>query len=297
MCEDFVSAKTVLFSENAHITEKMRALFTLRNILTDESALTICEAFKFKSVLLKHELAYVLGQMRLEVSLPKLISVLKDESENEIVRHEAAEALGNFDYKDKTEILKLLHSFINHESKPLSETAYLSYNKLKREVNEISKYNSFDPAMPLDKNLTREEMRKFLLDDSSDLFLKYEIIFYLRDLATIESISLLGEGMKNTSELLKHEIAFVVGQIANLAPENVDVAVDWLINELRNKDNHPMVRHECAESLGAICNERCNEILKEYINDECDIVRESCLVALDISDYKISEEAEYSIKA
>lgn len=295
--DDFTSAKSVLLSEDAHITHKMRALFTLRNILTDESALVICSAFKFKSVLLKHELAYVLGQMRLKISLPKLISVLKDESENEIVRHECAEALGNFDYESKEEILLLLKSFFNHKSVPLRETAFLSYNKLIRNKNILSQFHSYDPTMPLEKEINFNELRDLFLNEKTDLYLKYEILFYLRDLCTEESINLLGEGMKDKSELLKHEIAFVVGQIANTRPDNVNLAIDFLVRELENRANHPMVRHECAESLGAICNNYTNQVLLRYIDDECEVVKESCLVALDISDYKESEEKEYSVKA
>lgn len=48
-----------------------------------------------------------------------------------------------------------------------------------------------------------------------------------------------------------------------------------------------MVRHESAEALGAI-EERwgeCECILQKFLQDEDDVVRESCLVALDAADY------------
>ena len=48
-----------------------------------------------------------------------------------------------------------------------------------------------------------------------------------------------------------------------------------------------MVRHESAEALGAI-EERwgdCEAILEQFLNDEDDVVRESCMVALDAADY------------
>jgi hypothetical protein len=48
-----------------------------------------------------------------------------------------------------------------------------------------------------------------------------------------------------------------------------------------------MVRHESAEALGAI-EERwgdCEAILRQFLNDEDDVVRESCMVALDSADY------------
>ena len=48
-----------------------------------------------------------------------------------------------------------------------------------------------------------------------------------------------------------------------------------------------MVRHEAAEALGAIvgAEESCRTILEEFKNDEDDVVRESCEVALDCQDY------------
>ena len=47
-------------------------------------------------VLLKHEVAYVLGQMRLENAMKTLINVFNNSLENEIVRHGVGEALGSF---------------------------------------------------------------------------------------------------------------------------------------------------------------------------------------------------------
>ena len=44
--------------------------------------------FADESALLKHELAYCLGQLKKTSALPVLESVLKDESENPMVRHE-----------------------------------------------------------------------------------------------------------------------------------------------------------------------------------------------------------------
>lgn len=50
-----------------------------------------------------------------------------------------------------------------------------------------------------------------------------------------------------------------------------------------------MVRHECAETLGSIGTRECVDILESYLNDEERVVRESCEVALDISDYVNSD--------
>ena len=50
--------------------------------------------FNQKSALLRHELAYVLGQMQMDEALPTLKKILSDLNEHVMVRHEAAEALG-----------------------------------------------------------------------------------------------------------------------------------------------------------------------------------------------------------
>ena len=49
--------------------------------------------FKDDSALLKHELAYCLGQMKNVSALPVLESVLRDRSEDPMVRHEVCSLL------------------------------------------------------------------------------------------------------------------------------------------------------------------------------------------------------------
>lgn len=87
--------------------------------------------------------------------------------------------------------------------------------------------------------------------------------------------------MDKSSALLRHEVAYVLGQIQH--PDSVE----YLETSLRRPNEHRMVRHESAEALGAI-EERwgeCETILEQFLNDEDDVVRESCVVALDAADY------------
>lgn len=49
----------------------------------------IGKAFADKSALLKHELAYCLGQMQDRRAIPTLTAVLKDREQEAMVRHEA----------------------------------------------------------------------------------------------------------------------------------------------------------------------------------------------------------------
>ena len=74
--------------------QRMRALFALRNIGGKDAVEALAAAYSSKSALLKHEIAYVMGQMQDAHAVPYLIERLEDKEEDLMVRHEAAEALG-----------------------------------------------------------------------------------------------------------------------------------------------------------------------------------------------------------
>jgi deoxyhypusine monooxygenase len=65
------------------------------------------------------------------------------------------------------------------------------------------------------------------------------------------------------------------------------ISVEALEESLRRPDEHKMVRHESTEALRAIDGrgEDVEKILIEFTHDENQVVRESCLVALDTVDY------------
>lgn len=69
--------------------ERFRALFTLRNVGGEAAIQCISKCFVDESVLLKHELAYCLGQMQDKRAIPILRNVLEDKNHDPIVRHEA----------------------------------------------------------------------------------------------------------------------------------------------------------------------------------------------------------------
>jgi len=83
-----------LCDETLPMFQRMRAVFSLRNERSDEACLALCQGFVSSSALLRHEIAYVLGQMQNPVALPTLIERLEDDHEHVMVRHEAAEAMG-----------------------------------------------------------------------------------------------------------------------------------------------------------------------------------------------------------
>lgn len=87
MSQDLDSAKEVLLNTELPITKRIRALFYLKNIHTPESAHILSLALNDTSVLLKHEICYVLGQMHIQESIEILKSTLSNKDEDEIVRH------------------------------------------------------------------------------------------------------------------------------------------------------------------------------------------------------------------
>lgn len=95
----------ILMDENETLFNRYRAMFSLRNLRTKEAVLAICTGLKDKSALFRHEVAFVLGQLQDENSIPYLSENLKDPIEHEMVRHECAEALGAIANEECVEIL------------------------------------------------------------------------------------------------------------------------------------------------------------------------------------------------
>lgn len=104
--------KKLLLDPNEPIFERYRAMFTLREIGTDEACLALCETLTKEnkdncSALLKHEIGFVFGQLGHEfakVCVPYLEETVADENEAAVVRHECVIALG--DITDKKTVME-----------------------------------------------------------------------------------------------------------------------------------------------------------------------------------------------
>ena len=79
----------VLSDTSAPMKARYRALFTLKDIGGAEAVAIMARNFLDQSVLLKHQIAYCLGQMQDEEALRILRDVVRDEKRDIIVRHEA----------------------------------------------------------------------------------------------------------------------------------------------------------------------------------------------------------------
>ena len=70
-----------------------------------------------------------------------------------------------------------------------------------------------------------------------------------------------------------------------------------LLARLRDDKESAMVRHECAEALGSIASPGLNieqELARYLCKETPAVVRESCLIALDMADYNNSAEFQYA---
>ena len=119
--------RTILLDEDQKMFQRMRSVFKLRNIRSPESCLILCEAFNSESALLRHELAYVLGQMQMDEALPTLIRILSDDKEHVMVRHEAAEALGAIGNRHA---IPTLTQFLTDENIEVSESCEVALDLL-----------------------------------------------------------------------------------------------------------------------------------------------------------------------
>lgn len=282
------------------LVKRFRALFGLRHAAEDLSVELIANAFSDSSALLKHELAYCLGQKGNKTAIPYLVNVLNDEKQETIVRHEAAEALGAIGHVDCLDVLK---KYENHEETAISETCQLALQRIEwlnnknKDSGDDEIFYSVDPA-PAFKKGSIDEMKKLLLDEEKPLFERYRAMFTLRNAASkakdetlkSQAIVAIAEGLFcPKSALFRHEVAFVLGQLSHPA------ATSQMLTVLKDTTENAMVRHECAEALGSIATPECTEALKVYLKDGERVVMESCVVALDMVDYTHSSELQYAL--
>eukprot|EP00297_Palpitomonas_bilix_P012526 CAMPEP_0113872788 /NCGR_PEP_ID=MMETSP0780_2-20120614/3409_1 /TAXON_ID=652834 /ORGANISM="Palpitomonas bilix" /LENGTH=310 /DNA_ID=CAMNT_0000858361 /DNA_START=181 /DNA_END=1113 /DNA_ORIENTATION=- /assembly_acc=CAM_ASM_000599 len=289
-----------LVDRNAPLLSRMRTLFSLRNVPGKDSIDALAAALDDPSALLKHEIAYAMGQMQDTYAIPILTRVLSDTEEDAMVRHEAAEALGAI---GDPQCLELLRKHADNDCREVRETCELSLDRIawKKAAGEGAedltekRFRSVDPAPPVElEGLSEEEkvtkLRAILMDQSERLFQRYRAMFALRDLNTDASALAIADALFDPSALLCHEVAFVLGQMQRPCTEEA------LAKALSDPSLNKMVRHEAAEALGSVSpSPTAISLLRQYLAEEKDdVVRDSCAIALDIADYVQSGDFQYA---
>ncbi|XP_053709745.1 deoxyhypusine hydroxylase [Synchiropus splendidus] len=293
--EQVAAVGQVLVDPSQQLKQRFRALFTLKNLGGADAIEWISKAFCDESALLKHELAYCLGQMQDPRAISTLTAVLKDTDQEPMVRHEAGEALGAIG--DCT-VLSLLKEYSQDPVIEVAETCQLAVRRLEwlqsggeKELQngntDNNPYCSVDPAPPAEKKSV-PELRATLLDENLPLFDRYRAMFALRNRGSEDAVLALGDGLECSSALFRHEIGYVLGQMQHPA------AIPALKAALERSGENPMVRHEAAEALGSIGRDDCFDVLQQYRADKERVVKESCEVALDMLDYENSDQFQYA---
>jgi len=286
-----ISMGKKLADPSTPIAKRFRTIFTFRSIGGIDAVDALVGAFNNDSALLKHEICFALGQIQNPHAIPHLVKTLRDLSENSMVRHEAGEALGAIGL---SESIPTLEEFAKDPTTEVAETCQLALDRIKYYLEnpakrnvKTSSYESVDPAPPItDKTLPN--LKEILLNKNISLFERYGAMFALRNIGGKEAIDALAEALNDNSALVRHEIAYVLGQMQD--PQ----AVKALSKSLALASEHPMVRHEAAEALGAIGSPDTVLLMRQYAMDSEQVVKESCIVALDVFDYYTSNEFEYA---
>ena len=152
---------------------------------------------------------------------------------------------------------------------------------------DVSEFGSVDPA-PASDRLSVENLRSSLCDEGERMFQRMRALFALRNIGGKEAVDSLAAAFDSSSALLKHEIAYVLGQMQD------DNAVPHLISRLEDLEEDVMVRHEAAEALGAIGNRTAMSTLEKFASDAEIVVAESCEVAIDLLNWVSSDRLDYS---
>ncbi|MBI87409.1 MAG: hypothetical protein CMB67_00045 [Euryarchaeota archaeon] len=152
---------------------------------------------------------------------------------------------------------------------------------------DVSDFGSVDPAPASDLNNVAP-LRKTLCDEEERMFQRMRALFALRNIGGKDSVDALAEAFGSSSALLKHEIAYVLGQMQD------DHAVPHLIDRLEDVTEDVMVRHEAAEALGAIGNRVAMATLEKFQDDDEVVIAESCEVAIDLLNWVSGKSLEYS---
>lgn len=290
--EAVASLRERLTGDRTSLPEKYRVLFSLRNVHGKEAHEALTLALSDPSALLRHDVAFCLGQRQDPAAVEALQAILADGAEHPMVRHEAGEALGAI---GRPECLDALRRHASDPAPEVAETCQLALERieyLQQHGPESlragdSPYMSVDPTPPLPLDTPVERLRAVLLDPGQRMFDRYRALFTLRNRGGDDSVVVLCEALGASSALLKHEVAYVLGQLQH------PLSVPTLGRVLQDPREHAMVRHEAAEALGAVGDPGCVALLRAHSADPEPIVAHSCAVALDVLEHEASGAFEY----
>jgi deoxyhypusine monooxygenase len=149
------------------------------------------------------------------------------------------------------------------------------------------------PGTPEVVETTTASLRKTLCSETAALPLRFRALFSLKHVArqsqgqeSLDAIDAIAAAFTSPSALLKHELAYCLGQTGNLA------AVPCLQHVLEDLHEDPMCRHEAAEALGALGDAGSLDLLRRFRDREGEevVVKETCEIAIDRLEWENSEQ-------
>jgi deoxyhypusine monooxygenase len=140
-----LALRKALTSETVPLARRFRVLFSLKHLAcqspsahTTAAIDAIAAAFTSPSALLKHELAYCLGQTKNMEAVPYLRTVLEDRGEDAMCRHEAAEALGALGDTGSLDLMRIMRDDKN-EPTVVRETCDIAVDRIVWESSDQRK--------------------------------------------------------------------------------------------------------------------------------------------------------------
>lgn len=151
-------------------------------------------------------------------------------------------------------------------------------------------------ASPAAQSATVASLRESLCSESTPLAVRFRALFSLKHVAKTSAdagvanaaIEAIAAAFNSPSALLKHELAYCLGQTGNVA------AVKPLREVLSDLQEDPMCRHEAAEALAAIGSKDDLELLKHFRDREGEevVVKETCEIAVDRIEWENSKDRQ-----
>ncbi|GFR42487.1 hypothetical protein Agub_g3282 [Astrephomene gubernaculifera] len=242
--------KQKLLDPKTTLPEKYRVLFSLRNVKGAAAHDALELALKDESALFRHDVAFCLGQRQDTRAISVLTNILHNTEEHPMVRHEAGEALGAI---ATDECLPPLRDHEEDQVLEVAETCQLALQRIEylrahpEASNEESPYYSVDPTPALPAGTPTEELRAILLDERKRMFDRYSALFALRNKGGKDAVSALGAVFGARSALLKHEVAYVMGQMQDAQ------AVQYLTDVLKGSFPSPSPSQPLPPELHRAC--------------------------------------------
>ena len=305
--KDIAAFASVLVDQSRPIRDRFRALFTLRSMTgrpgaadalisalamktnnnnsndDDDPAFLAAAKTKTKTcrlradALFRHEVAFALGQMQSKKATSALISVLKNECEHGMTRHECAEALGAIGDDSAVDVLREMHED-ETQCREVRETASLALRRIehvtkkkkksaaivgarvgsKKETtavgiaekedddDDVRRAYSVDPVPAMDASVETDTLAAIILDDTADIWERYGAMFALRNRAQ-ETF-----GLAKTRE----------------NERVIELCSSTLGKTLRSETVHSaLLKHEICYVLGQLREDDDNDIAREALFD------------------------------